>query len=179
MQNEIFQPEAASTTRGAFDAATSQELRNSFKLFTLARKVGPVRPLEEEIDLKELAKRLSRTFPNLVTISDTANVLTVMGRVTVTPEGIAEGSGPVAERVKAILEEYVRDQSRKQTPSGTSPHGAERVPNPFRCQHCGLRLTRGRVYRRSIGGSVMLFCCKQCADHEEAETVKPGAKSRN
>jgi len=128
------------------------------------------------MDLKELARRLSRTFPDLVTMSDSTNTITVMGRVKVTSEGVAEGSGPVADRVKTIFEEYVRDQSQEQAPNPASPRKAGKVRNPFRCQHCGLRLTSGRVYRRTVGGSVMLFCCRRCADHEEAEIVKLGAK---
>jgi hypothetical protein len=132
--------------------------------------------LERELDFKELARRLSRAFPNMVTLSDGTNTLTVLGKIKVTPEGVAEGSGPVAERVKTIFEEYARDHSGEQTPSHPSPRRAEKVRNPFRCQHCGLRLTSGRVYRRTFGGSVMLFCCKQCADHEEAGIMKPGVK---
>ena len=128
--------------------------------------------MQEEIDLKELARRLSRTFPDLITVSDSTNTITVMGRIKVTPTGVAEGSGPVADRVKAIFEEYVRDQSHEQGSRPTSPQKEGRARNPFRCQHCGLRLTSGRVYRRAIGGSVMLFCCRQCADHEEAEAVR-------
>jgi len=132
--------------------------------------------LQKQIDLRELAKQLNKTFPDLVTLSDSMNTITVLGRVKVTTEGITEGSGPVADRVKAIFEEYVTDQSREQAPDAVSPREGGKVRNPFRCQHCGLRLTSGRVYRRTIGGSVMLFCCKQCADHEEAEFVKLGAK---
>ncbi len=151
-------------------------LSNPFNFTALAGQTGPVRHLQEKIDLKELARRLSRTFPDLVTVSDSANTITVMGRIRVTSEGIAEGSGPVADRVKTIFEEYVREQSREQASNPASPRKEGKVRNPFRCQHCGLRLTSGRVYRRTIGGSVMLFCCKQCADHEEAELVKPGAQ---
>lgn len=132
--------------------------------------------MQEEIDLKELARQLSRTFPDLVTLSDSTNTITVMGRIKVTPAGVAEGSGPVADRVKAIFEEYVRDQSREQGRGSASPQKEGRARNPFRCQHCGLRLTSGRVYRRTIRGSVMLFCCRQCADHEGAETVRLGVK---
>ncbi len=132
--------------------------------------------MQEQIDLKELAKRLGRTFPDLVTMSDSTNTITVMGRIKVTSEGVAEGSGPVADMVKMIFEEYVRNQSREQAANLVSQRRKGELRNPFRCQHCGLRLTSGRVYRRTIGGSVMLFCCKQCADHEEAEAVKLGAK---
>lgn len=132
--------------------------------------------MQEQIDLKELAIRLDRTFPNLVTLSDSTNTITVMGRVKVTQEGVAEGSGPVADRVKTIFEEYVRDKSRGREPTLPPARGRAKVRNPFRCRHCGLRLTSGRVYRRTIGGTVMLFCCKQCADHEEAEFVKVSTK---
>jgi hypothetical protein len=116
------------------------------------------------------------TFPDHITMSDETNTITVMGRVKVTPEGIAEGSGPVADRVKVIFDEYVRDRSRERVSNPALPRKEGTVRNPFRCQHCGLRLTSGRVYKRTIRESVMLFCCKLCADHEEAEIVKSGAK---
>jgi hypothetical protein len=132
--------------------------------------------LQKHIDLKEVAGRLSRIFPDLVTLSDDMNTISVMGRVMVTSQGLAEGSGPVAERVKAIFEEYVRNQSREQVHDASSSPKDAKVRNPFRCQHCGLRLTSGRVYRRTIGGTIMLFCCKQCADHEETEIGKLGPK---
>ncbi|MDE1852826.1 MAG: Lsm family RNA-binding protein [Thaumarchaeota archaeon] len=99
-----------------------------------------------------------------------------MGRIKVTPAGVAEGSGPAADTVKAIFEEFTRGQSQEEGRNPTSPQKGGRARNPFRCQHCGLRLTSGRVYRRTIGGSVMLFCCRQCADHEEAEVVTTSAK---
>lgn len=138
--------------------------------------MGPVRRLQREMDLKELARRLSRIFPDLVSMSDDSNSVTVMGRIRVTPEGVAEGSGPAADRVRAIFEEFARDQAREQANGPASLRKEERARNPFRCKHCGLRLTSGRVYRRTIEGSVMLFCCRQCADHEEAEIIRPGVK---
>jgi hypothetical protein len=153
----------------------SQVLSNPFKFTKFPRWTRLARRLQEHIDLKELAGRLGRVFPNLVTLSDDMNTITVMGRVMVTSEGLAERSGPVADRVKVIFEEYVRDQSRERVHEAPSPKDAK-MRNPFRCQHCGLQLTSGRVYRRSIGGTVMLFCCKQCADHEEAKIVQSSAK---
>jgi len=110
-------------------------------------------------------------------MSNSTNTITVAGRIEVTPGGIAGGSGPVADRVKAIFEEYLGELSRRQAPNPASPRKeGKEMRNPFRCQHCGLRLTSGRVYRRTVGGSVMLFCCRQCADHEEAEIVRLRAK---
>ena len=131
----------------------------------------------EQVDLKELTRRLRTIFPDFVTMSEDMKTITVMGRVKVTPDGMAEGVGPVAERVKAVYDEYVREQSHERgEKSLASPDKTAKARNPFRCQHCGLRLTSGRVYRRAIGGSVMLFCCRQCADHEEAEVPRPKAK---
>lgn len=122
----------------------------------------------QPIDLTELAGRLGRAFPSLVTLSNGASVTTVMGRVKVASNGMVEGAGPAAERVRAICEEYIGEQPfARRGPNSAPQKVATNTRNPFRCQHCGLRLTAGRVYRRTMGGSVLLFCCKGCADHHE------------
>ena len=63
--------------------------------------------LEEPFDLKGLAEALEKAFPNMVTLHEDAGVITVMDRVRVTESGVVEGSGPIAERVKRIFEEFV------------------------------------------------------------------------
>jgi hypothetical protein len=132
--------------------------------------------LQKHIDLKKLAERLSRVFPDLVVLSDDVSSISILGRVMVTSNGLAEGSGPVADRVKEIFEDYMKNQSPEQLPDASLTRREAKVRNPFRCQHCALRMTSGRVYRRTMGGTVMLFCCKQCADHEETEIGKLGTK---
>ncbi|MEM0240124.1 MAG: Lsm family RNA-binding protein [Candidatus Nezhaarchaeales archaeon] len=63
--------------------------------------------LEEPFDLKGLAEVLEKAFPNMVVLHEDAGVITVMDRVRVSEAGVIEGSGPIAERVKRIFEEFV------------------------------------------------------------------------
>ncbi|MHC1637431.1 MAG: Lsm family RNA-binding protein [Candidatus Nezhaarchaeales archaeon] len=63
--------------------------------------------LEEPFDLKGLAEVLEKSFPNMVVLHEDAGVITVMDRVRVSESGVIEGSGPIAERVKKIFDEFV------------------------------------------------------------------------
>ena len=69
--------------------------------------VTQVLRLEEPFDLKGLAEVLEKSFPNMVVLHEDAGVITVMDRVRVSESGVIEGSGPIAERVKKIFEEFV------------------------------------------------------------------------
>jgi len=60
-------------------------------------------------DLSALAERLERVFPKMVNHVAEANTIVVMGRVRVGEKGLIEGSGPAAERVQRIYEEFVRE----------------------------------------------------------------------
>ncbi|MEM0232694.1 MAG: Lsm family RNA-binding protein [Candidatus Nezhaarchaeales archaeon] len=69
--------------------------------------VAQILRLEEPFDLKGLAEVLEKAFPNMVVLHEDAGVITVMDRVRVSEAGVIEGSGPIAERVKKIFEEFV------------------------------------------------------------------------
>lgn len=69
--------------------------------------VTQVLRLEEPFDLKGLAEVLEKSFPNMVVLHEDAGVITVMDRVRVSESGVIEGSGPIAERVKKIFDEFV------------------------------------------------------------------------
>ncbi|MDI9619871.1 MAG: Lsm family RNA-binding protein [Candidatus Nezhaarchaeota archaeon] len=69
--------------------------------------VTQVLRIEEPFDLRGLAELLEKSFPNMVVLHEDAGVITVMDRVRVSESGIIEGSGPVAERVKRIFDEFI------------------------------------------------------------------------
>jgi len=69
--------------------------------------VAQILRLEEPFDLKGLAEVLEKAFPNMVVLHEDTGVITVMDRVRVSEAGVIEGSGPIAERVKKIFEEFV------------------------------------------------------------------------
>ena len=59
--------------------------------------------------LKGLAERLERVFPRMVKLYEKKGFIWVMDRVKVTKEGVAEGSGPAAERVERVYSQFVRE----------------------------------------------------------------------
>ncbi|MCS7140059.1 MAG: Lsm family RNA-binding protein [Candidatus Nezhaarchaeota archaeon] len=63
--------------------------------------------LEEPFDLRGLAEVLEKSFPNMVVLHEDAGVITIMDRIRVTESGVIEGSGPIAERVKKIFEDFI------------------------------------------------------------------------
>ncbi|MCD6096637.1 MAG: Lsm family RNA-binding protein [Thermoprotei archaeon] len=68
---------------------------------------------ERLIDLRELAERIERVFPHMVKYIEDAKVILVMDRIKVTEDGVVEGSGPAAERVRKIYEEYVMEKKSR------------------------------------------------------------------
>ena len=63
---------------------------------------------EVPFELKKLAERLERVFPKLVKIYEDAGVVLVMEKIRLTKDGIVEGSGPAADRVKKVYEEFIK-----------------------------------------------------------------------
>lgn len=61
------------------------------------------------INLKELADRLERVFPNMVKYNEEAGVVIVLDRIRVDERGVIEGKGLAAERVQKIYEEYIKE----------------------------------------------------------------------
>ncbi|RLE49331.1 MAG: small nuclear ribonucleoprotein (Sm) [Candidatus Methanomethylicota archaeon] len=65
---------------------------------------------EAPFDLRGLAERLERVFPNMVKIYEDAGVIMVMDRIRVTPQGV-EGTGPMVDRVKRVFEQFLLEKS--------------------------------------------------------------------
>jgi len=68
--------------------------------------------IEEPLDLGELARRLEERFPKMVKYYPESRVIVVMDRIRVTERGV-EGSGPVAERVKDIFDDFIAKAKAK------------------------------------------------------------------
>ncbi|MGB9758970.1 MAG: Lsm family RNA-binding protein [Thermoproteota archaeon] len=67
------------------------------------------------INLKALADRLERVFPNMVKYNEEAGVIIVLDKIRVDERGVIEGKGLAAERVQKIYEEYMKEvQSTKE-----------------------------------------------------------------
>lgn len=84
----------------------------SSKIFIHGNSIWTIEVLEAGLDLQKLADRLSKVFPNMVKYYKEANVIVVMDRIRVTKDGVVEGTGPAAERVQKIYEEFIKEESR-------------------------------------------------------------------
>lgn len=63
---------------------------------------------ERPFNMKGLSERLEKVFPKMVKFYEDAGVIVVMDRIRVGPNGILEGTGPMAERVQKVYDEFMR-----------------------------------------------------------------------
>ena len=82
------------------------------KLVLNGNFVKEIKLSEKPFDFKALYDRLSRVFPGLVKIREDVGAIIVMEKIKVTQRGIEEGSGLVAERVKAIYDDFVKESKK-------------------------------------------------------------------
>lgn len=75
--------------------------------------VAQVLAMERGFDLKALADRLEKVFPKMVKVYETAGIILVMDRIRVSEQGILEGSGPMAEHVQKVYEEFMRESRKR------------------------------------------------------------------
>jgi len=78
------------------------------KLFISGNRVAQIVGTEKPFNLQALADRLERVFPRMVKVSEGAGVIVVMDRIRVSEKGILEGTGPAAERVQKVYDEFIR-----------------------------------------------------------------------
>jgi hypothetical protein len=65
--------------------------------------------VEKPFDLSALAKRLEKVFPRMVKLYEDKGFMWVMEKIKVTEKGVAEGTGPIAERVQRVYEQFVSE----------------------------------------------------------------------
>jgi small nuclear ribonucleoprotein (snRNP)-like protein len=82
------------------------------KVFISGKSIECLFVLEAGPDLSKLAERLNKVFPNMVRYIKEADVVIVMDRIRVTRDGVVEGTGPAAERVKKIYEEWLSEEAK-------------------------------------------------------------------
>lgn len=81
-------------------------------LFINGNIVAKIYVTEKPFDFRGLADRLEKIFPRMVKLYDDIGVIVVMNRIRVNINGIMEGSGPAAERVKRIYDEFIRETTK-------------------------------------------------------------------
>ncbi|MFP3417554.1 MAG: Lsm family RNA-binding protein [Nitrososphaeria archaeon] len=78
-----------------------------------SKVVKKITLLEELFDLKGLADRLNKVFPNMVKLREDIGAIIVMDKIKVTKSGVVEGTGPSAEKVKQIYDAYLQELKSK------------------------------------------------------------------
>jgi small nuclear ribonucleoprotein (snRNP)-like protein len=79
------------------------------RLFLSGNVVAQIFIMEKPFDMKGLADRLERVFPKMVKLYDDIGIIVVMNRIRLDATGVIEGSGPMAERVQKVYEEFVKE----------------------------------------------------------------------
>ena len=68
---------------------------------------------EKPFDLKALAARLEKVFPTMVKLYDDKGFIWVMDKVKLTDRGVVEGSGPAADRVQKVYDQFMSEAASK------------------------------------------------------------------
>ena len=71
--------------------------------------VAQISSAEKPFDLKALASRLEKVFPTMVKLYEDKGFIWVMDKVKLTERGVVEGSGPAAERVQRVYEQFISE----------------------------------------------------------------------
>jgi small nuclear ribonucleoprotein (snRNP)-like protein len=79
------------------------------RVFLNGNVVAQILSVEKPFDLKALADRLEKVFPTMVKLYEDKGFIWVMDKVKVTEKGVVEGSGPAAERVQKVYEQFISE----------------------------------------------------------------------
>jgi len=82
------------------------------KLFINGNNVVQIFSTEKPFNLQALADRLERVFPRMIRVNEGAGIIVVMDRIRVSEKGMLEGTGPAAERVQKVYDEFVKAQTQ-------------------------------------------------------------------
>ncbi len=89
---------------------TDESGRAVHKLFLAGSSIAQLYTMEKPFDLQALADRLERVFPRMVRMIEGAGVIVVMDKIRLNEKGMIEGTGPAAERVQRVYEEFMKEQ---------------------------------------------------------------------
>lgn len=71
--------------------------------------VAQILAIEKPFDLKALSERLEKVFPTMVKLYEDKGFIWVMDKIKVTEKGVVEGTGPAAERVQKVYDQFVSE----------------------------------------------------------------------
>jgi small nuclear ribonucleoprotein (snRNP)-like protein len=79
------------------------------RVFLNGNVVAQISSTEKPFDLKSLANRLEKVFPTMVKLYEDKGFIWVMNKVKLTEQGLVEGSGPAAERVQRVYNQFISE----------------------------------------------------------------------
>jgi len=89
--------------------AKDEEGKALHRVFLNGSVVAQILSVEKPFNIKALADRLEKVFPTMVKLYEDKGFIWVMDKVKVTEKGVVEGSGPAAERVQKVYEQFVSE----------------------------------------------------------------------
>lgn len=89
--------------------AKDEEGKTLHRVFVNGNVVAEILSVEKPFDLKALANRLEKVFPTMVKLYEDQGFMWVMNKVKVTEKGVVEGSGPAADRVQRVYEQFMSE----------------------------------------------------------------------
>ena len=81
----------------------------SNRVFLNGNVVAQILAIEKPFNLKALADRLEKVFPTLVKLYEDKGFIWVMDKIKVTEKGVIEGTGPAAERVQKVYNQFLSE----------------------------------------------------------------------
>ena len=79
------------------------------RVFLNGNVVAQILSVEKPFNIKALADRLEKVFPTMVRLYEDKGFIWVMDKVKVSEKGVVEGSGPAAERVQKVYEQFISE----------------------------------------------------------------------
>ena len=89
--------------------AKDQEGKILHRVFLNGNIVAQILSVEKPFNIKALADRLEKVFPTMVRLYEDKGFIWVMDKVKATEKGVVEGSGPAAERVQKVYEQFISE----------------------------------------------------------------------
>jgi small nuclear ribonucleoprotein (snRNP)-like protein len=80
-----------------------------YRVFLNGNVVVQILAIEKPFNLKALAERLEKVFPTLIKLYEDKGFIWVMEKIKVTEKGVTEGTGPAAERVQKVYDQFLSE----------------------------------------------------------------------
>ena len=71
--------------------------------------IAQISSADKPFNLKALSQRLEKVFPTMVKLYEDQGFIWVMDKVKLTEKGVTEGSGPAADRVQKVYQQFMSE----------------------------------------------------------------------